>query len=576
MSAQEEDTQLSAIDSLYRISSLVNTTDEPKAALNIILRELVSSLKATSASIVLINPDTNQLEMEAYYGLPHDTEKTSLSIGEGITGWVALHGKPLLIHDVHQEPRYVSVKDSIRSELAVPMQTEGAQVGQINAQEKFTVGVINVDSEVVGAFDEQDLKLLTLLTNEATRVISRLWLIDQLKAKAHQLESLIDIGHQLVRKLELEEVLDAVTQKARALMQCRFCAIFLYEPSTQKLKLASLAGENGKISYEETLNLEDSALGVAIQRKKQIDILDIPFTEEHHFINLTQNEGLASLLATPIIYEDQAIGILNAYTTETHRFNNDEKKTLSLLATLGAVATQNAQLYSRIFSSEESLRKNERLTTLGLLAAEIAHEIRNPLTVIKLLFDSLGLDYEAGDARQHDAKLIVEKIKHLEQIVTNVLSFGKSNIELHSRCLLNNLIEETLLMLRLKLKQSRIELVYNPPRNSIYIDVHKAQIQQVLLNLMLNAEQAMPQGGVITISIQAEKGCASIQVTDTGSGVPEEIKNNIFEGFLTSKHDGTGLGLSISKRIMKQHRGDIQLLETSPKGATFEFTLPTL
>ena len=139
------------------------------------------------------------------------------------------------------------------------------------------------------------------------------------------------------------------------------------------------------------------------------------------------------MLATPIVFNNEVIGLLNAYTTHQHRFNNDEKKVFATLAQLGAIAIQNARLYARIFSSEESLRQNEKLTTLGMLAAEIANEIRNPLTVIKLLFESLELQFEPNDDRQTDVAVIGEKINHLEAIVSRVLDFGRNGQNMHSR-----------------------------------------------------------------------------------------------------------------------------------------------
>lgn len=576
MSQSDEPTQ-SVIDALYRIASAVNKTEDPHEALNLILNEVVDCMNATSASIALINPDSNKLEIEAFSGLPLNINEFMLSIGQGITGWVALHGKPLLVHDVNEEQRYIKVKDSIRSEMAVPMQIETINV---ESDQLLTIGVVNVDSETVGAFDEQDLKLLTLITNEATRVVNRIWLINHLKDKANQLESIINIGQQLVKKLELQEVIDSITQQAQSLMNCRLCAFYLVNEDRQSLRLYSLAGPSGKLEYEEKLLLEESSVGVVVQRNKQVAIFDLPLTEEHHFTQLAQSENLSSLLSTPITFENVVVGVLNAYTDKPHRFNNDERKIFATLASMGAVAIQNSRLYSRVFASEESLRKNERLTTLGLLAAEIAHEIRNPLTVIKLLFDSLELNFDTTDARNQDVEVIREKIKHLEEIVGNVLNFGKSNVELHSRWALHNLIEDTLRLVRLKLNQSKIEIHYHPPEKPMWVEVHKGQIQQVILNLIINSMQAMPEGGSITIHVSSDNHetapHALVTVQDTGTGIPQKISDQIFDSFLTSKRDGTGLGLSISKQIMKQHRGNISLLESSSEGTTFELKLPAV
>jgi len=412
---QTPESEMAVIDSLYHISSLVANTDEPKVALKFILHEIVRVLNPSSASISLINPDNKRLELEVSHGLPPNWTNMELALGQGITGWTALHGRPIIVPDVREEPRYISVRKDVRSEMAVPMEDRGV-----------IIGVVNVDSEEVGAFDEDSLKILTLLTNEAARGISRLWLIQQLRTKANQLESLINMGQGLVGQLDIDEILEGLAREGRQLLDCHYCALFLIVPGKKELKLHKMFGRDTTIEEPVVIPINNSAISAAIHRKKQVEVSDLAFTEENDFIHVIKNERLASMLSTPIVFGDEVIGVLNAYTLEKHRFNNDEKKVFAALASLGAIAIQNARLYSRVFTSEDSLRRNEKLTTLGMLAAEIAHEIRNPLTVIKLLFDSLDLEFPPGDARQTDVDVIGEKLDHLEDIVGRVLSFGRS------------------------------------------------------------------------------------------------------------------------------------------------------
>ena len=280
------------------------------------------------------------------------------------------------------------------------------------------------------------------------------------------------------------------------------------------------------------------------------------------------------MLASPIIFGEEVIGTLIAYTKQSHRFNNEEKKVFHTLAEIGAIAIQNARLYSRIFASEESLRRNEKLTTLGMLAAEIAHEIRNPLTVIKLLFESLDLQFAGHDPRHTDVQVIGEKLDQLEEIVERVLSFGRTRTGMHTRQDINDMVGDTLKLVRLKLHQQKIDIHFEQPSQKIFVDVNKGQILQVMLNLVLNATQAMPDGGCIRIETSADDTAAYLRISDDGSGIPESIQNDIFESFLTDRPDGTGLGLSISKRILRAHRGDIELVHSSPEGTTFRFWLP--
>lgn len=560
---ETRDTEQTAIDSLYRISSLVSDTDEPKVALSLILDEVVRVLQPSSASISLVNPDTKVLELEASYGLPEDWQDLALALGQGITGWAALHGRALIVRDVHEEPRYISVRPQIRSEMAVPMEDQG-----------MIIGVVNVDSEEIGAYDESSLKILTLLTNEATRVVSRLWLIKQLRTKANQLESLVIMSQQLAGEIDSDVLMEALARQAHHLIAGEGSALFLLSPDQKELLLHSFI--SGEVLSKESaaIPLAGSALGAVIHRKKQVEVHDLNFTEENEFLAIIQREGFISMLASPILFGEEAIGVIIAYTKQSHRFNNEEKKVFQTLAEIGAIAIQNARLYSRIFASEESLRRNDKLTTLGMLAAEIAHEIRNPLTVIKLLFDSLDLRFAGEDPRHTDVQVIGEKLDQLEEIVERVLSFGRTRTGMHTRQEFNAMVGDTFKLVRLKLHQQKIDLHFEPAAEKIFVDVNKGQILQVMLNLVLNATQAMPGGGIIRIETSAYEDAAHLTITDNGSGIPEAIQGDIFESFLTDRPDGTGLGLSISKRILRAHRGDIELAQSSHQGTTFRFWLP--
>ncbi len=566
MTAGKKEDRL-VVDSLYRISSLVSDTEDPREALEIIIDEIMRILPAQSAAIELLNPDTNLLEIEVFRGFPDHSKEMQLRLGQGVTGWVALHGRALVVPDVSKDPRYIPVKPEIRSEMAVPMIGSGGNI----------VGVVNVDSEKADAFSESDLKALTLLTNEAGRVVNRIWLIQKLKEKADQLESLIKTAQSIVKKREVDELLSSITEEARALMRCRLCAVFLLDENTESLVLRALAGAPLK-ENRERLALSESVIGTVIQRNKIIEVHDLPRTEEHHFVRLTQRENLVSMLSCPVVYENKVIGVLNAYTDRHHRFNNEERRVFQTIAGLGAVAIQNARLYSRIFQTEETLRRNDRLTTLGLLSAEIAHEIRNPLTVIRLLFESLGLDFPAEDMRAKDVEIIGEKLDQLEGIVSRVLSFGKSREDMRIGCDLRSLVEDTFHLVRLKLQQSRIEVALTIPRERAFtVEVSKGQIQQAILNLVINAMQAMPDGGRIEAVLEATDDpapAALLSLSDTGPGIPEALRGKIFDSFLTGYGAGTGLGLAIVKRILKSHGGDIEMAETGPGGTLMRLRLP--
>lgn len=552
-----------AVDALYRISSLSGSEKNPLEALEGILDEVIGLFGASSASISLINADSDKLLIEVERGLSKESKGFELPIGVGITGWVALYGEPFLSGNVLKEEKYFQIDDRIKSEMAAPL-IEGGR----------TVGALNVDAIQENAFSESDLRLLVLMAKEASRVLENMWMIQQLRRKAEQLQTLVLVGQDMAGKRDIQEVLRTITREALLLLDCKLSAFFIYSAEEDLLHLHSLQDREGSRSMKESLRPSDSILGTSLRGFRQVQTRDLLRTEEHHFVSLIREEKLHSMLVTPVVYEEDAIGVLSLYVDRPHRFNDDEKLIARALADLGAIAVQNTRLYGRVFDSEESLRKSERLTTLGTLAAEIAHEIRNPLMVISLLFDSLDLEHAQDEQKNKDLSVIREKLDHLEQIAGRILDFGKSREAFRKTFSLHEIIQDAAVLVRLKLEQSQVTLQINENDQNILVYVDKGQIQQVLLNLMLNALVVMGNGGEIILELGRVGDRAQVFVKDTGSGIPFDLQERIFDSFLTGSTDGTGLGLSISKRILRAHDGDLELVESGQNGTTFRISLP--
>lgn len=555
------------LPALYQLASLTVQADDPEVALRTMLDLCVRTFRADGGSIGLLSPDTGRLETEVQVGATVSTDQSGLKLGHGITGWCVLNRRALLVPDVSTEPRYIAVRSSAQCEMAAPM-----------LDDDTVVGVIDLESDRIGGFTPEDLAALELFAHEAARVMQRLWQVQHLQIKARQLESLITAGQSLVTKLEQQELFDTLTREARSMLAARACALYLYQADDNAVQFASLTGAVIAPMPAVSLPLESCMVASAIHTRRAVMFTDVQTPDFRELADLPQDPMLTSVLATPMIFEGEVLGVLAVFTERVHRFDNDEKRVCAALASLGAVALQNARLYARVFQTEDALRKNERLTTLGLLAAEIAHEIRNPLTVLKLLHGGLGLDFPEDDPRRTDMRVIGEKLDQLEAIVGRVLSFAKAPSSLHSRWSLTEIIEDTLVLVRLKLAQSKVALRFEAPSRTLFVDAHKGQIQQVLLNLILNATQAMPEGGTIAITVTSEPRTPAhvvhVDLADTGHGIPEGVRDRIFDSFLSGRPDGTGLGLAIAKRILLSHHGDIVLLHTSPAGTTMRITLP--
>ena len=438
-----------AIDALYRISTLSGKHLNPVRALEAILDEVMQVFSANSVSISLLNASSDTLLIEVQRGLPEKSRGFELPVGVGITGWVAAHGQPLLCPDVSQSEKYFQLDERVNAEMAAPL-TEGGR----------TVGALNVDSCELGAFDEEDLRILVLMANEASRVLENMWMIQQLRRKADQLQSLVLLSQDISGTRKFDEVLNTISREGILLLGCRLSAFFLYDKKDDLLHLQSLQDENGPREYQEVLKPGDSLLGSALRGHRQVQTRDLLRTEEHHFVDLIRSENLVSMLVTPVIFEDVPIGLITHYIDRPHRFHDDERMIARALADLGAIAIENARLYGRVFDSEESMRKSERLTTLGTIAAEIAHEIRNPLMVVRLLFDSLKLGEDEEQEKGKDLSVIREKLNHLEQIAGRILEFGKSRESFRKVIRLKEILEDAVLLVRLKLEQSRINLTW--------------------------------------------------------------------------------------------------------------------
>jgi signal transduction histidine kinase len=553
-------------ESLYRISTIIHRAENALAAIGMFAEELESRFDVSYLAVVLVNPDSEDIEFEFTRGSGlDDRPRGSAAPSPSVARWSAFYGKTLRIPEFSREHRFLL--DNTPSEMAAPL------TGRTSP-----IGAALLATEQTGGFTRKEERSFARIAREASWVIEKIWEIEQLQRQSAQLESLISMGQRLVSTRELNDLLQSITVDARTIMGCRLCALFLLQEDGRMLDLQAIDGSVHTDPYRERVSLQDSAIGTAIARRKEIEVSDLARSEDHHFVAMVRREGLVSLLSAPIYIENESIGVLNAYTDGRHRFSNHEKNVLNALASLSAVAIQNARLYGRVFQSEGILRDNERLTTLGLLTAEIAHEIRNPLTVIRLLFDALDLDFDEGDARRKDAEVIIEEITRLGKIVDRVLSFGKQGEGIHTRLELNALIDDTFHLMRLKLDQSRIRAEIIPSKRPLPLEGSKGQLQQVILNLVINAMQAMPEGGEIRIETAPTGKDAGdralFTITDTGLGVPEQIQHSIFDSFLSGYSEGSGLGLAIAKRILNSHRGDIELLHTSKDGTTVQFWLP--
>lgn len=563
--------RLHRLELLQRVSSVIHSTLDPQEAFQHIVHEMVTSLEAGSGSLVLVNPTNHVLEILAAEGLPESTLQLQLDLGEGLTGWVARTGMPARVGDVENDSRYVAVRKEIRSELVVPLEVDGE-----------VRGVLNVDAEEMDAFSAEDQAWLEQLAQQAARVVQNTWLYEQIRHKARLFESLIHVSQTISSTLNLDDALNAVAKEGCSLMGSKICALQLLDESGQWLELRACYGANEAYLNKPPVEASESLLGFVVRRKKPVQVENVQTSSRYQQVDIAREEGLVSLLSVPLQFGDEAIGLISVYTGEPHTFSNEEIRILAALADLSAIAIEKARLYERIVDVEEQLRQSEKLSALGLLAAEVAHEIRNPLTVVKMLFHSLDLNFPREDPRSEDVRIMGEKMELLNKIVEQILDFARSTEPRPEPVNVNHIIEDLGLLTRHKLSNQGIKLSRELQADLPEIMADAVQLEQVFLNLTLNAVEAMPEGGNLSIITRLESmsdenpvGCVTVEFIDTGVGMPQEQADHAFTSLLaTTKARGTGLGLALVGRIVESHRGSIRIESRVGEGTAITIQLP--
>jgi signal transduction histidine kinase len=560
------------LNMLYQVGNVIHSTLEPQEALQLILDEAVRLVSATSGSTVLLNPMNGLLEIHASKGLPPGAGNLKLRLGEGVTGWVARTGQPARVGDVTRDPRYVMVRPEVRSELAVPLEVNGE-----------VRGVLNVDSDRLEAFNAQDQELLEALAAQAAKVIHHTWLYEQLRLKVSLFESLASVSQAINSALNLDDALKVITREACVLMRVKMCSLVLLDETRQWLDLRASCGAGPAYLNKPRLSVEESLVGSVVRRRKPLQVENAQNSSRYQSVGTARREGLVALLSVPLLFAGEAIGALSVYTGRPYVFSNEEIRILSALADLSAIAIERARLHERVVDVEEQLRRNEKLSALGLLAAEVAHEIRNPLTVMKMLYHSLDLRFSAGDPRAKDASVIGEKIEHLNKIVEQILNFARDTEPQLASVNLNELIDELGLLVRHKLKNQNVLFVPRLQPTLPPVLGEATQLEQAFLNLILNAAEAMPQGGTLTITTRPvhlprrsqRPAWVAVEFKDTGQGMSAEQRRRAFTSVLrTTKPRGTGLGLAIVGRVVETHRGKVKIRSRPGQGTTVAILLP--
>jgi PAS domain S-box-containing protein len=314
------------------------------------------------------------------------------------------------------------------------------------------------------------------------------------------------------------------------------------------------------------------------------------------------NPQLENLLAIPrrealrrrlqdVLPQDLVVEIASRATTDRvsgiYKFhlNTPSGRRLVINASIAPLVGKNGARLGRLIlldditqrvRLEEQMVQTEKLTSLGLLAAGVAHEVNTPLAVISNYIQMLAKQIPAGDPRQKTIERIVKQTFRASEIVNNLLNFSRTGAAEFVEVDLNSVLEETLTLVQHPFKTAQVNVIKNYTEKLPPVLGSITRLQQVFLNLFMNARDAMPSGGMLEVRTGAHNGSVAVEVTDTGSGIPAEHLHRIFDPFFTTKATGrgTGLGLSVSYGIIKEHAGKVDVRSTPGKGTSFRLEFP--
>jgi len=309
--------------------------------------------------------------------------------------------------------------------------------------------------------------------------------------------------------------------------------------------------------------------------------------------------NIKSFAAVPLRARDRVKGVVTADNLLTNRLISPDKlRSLVTFANHVGLAIENAEMYDRLkdfnrelekeiavktktlLKAQDELIRRERLAALGELSAGIAHEIRNPLTSIKILINSLVSELPERLRKSEDVAVINGEIERLNSIITQFLEYARPAEPVFEQVNVKEVISQTISLVSARVKARKVEMSLHLPDHDVAVHGDPRQLKQVFLNIILNAVQSMDGGGTLTVELRHSPGggknldTASIIMKDTGAGIAPENLKKLFTPFFSTKKDGVGLGLSIAQSIVLKHNGTIGVESEPGKGTAFTIQLP--
>jgi signal transduction histidine kinase/DNA-binding response OmpR family regulator len=543
--------------------------------------ELVRTRLSVDVVRIWLQESPGEYRLHAQAGLAEKppTDRRRFGPGEGIVGWVMEHLTPLLLPDLQVDPR-LQERDWAKAEgllslVAVPLLLDD-----------IPVGVLVAVSRTRREFQPEETALAEALATSAAVAIRNARLHEETELRLRHTEALVAISQVIGSTLDLSEVLRRTTREMVRALGADLGVAWLVNPTRDRF-VPRVGYHIPKEVFENapdmTLSLDDpffARTGGLREPVYSSDSASEPWAD----VGIARRIPHRSLLVQPMFWKDQLIGAFTVvWVREPHRFTPEELRLVEGIALQGAVAVENSRLYEgvkqqmfELKQTQAQLVQSTKLAAIGELAANVAHEINNPLTTVLGFASFIAERLPEGDPTREELNLIQEEAARARDIVRDLLQFSRQRDFMPESADLNVVLDQVVGMVRRQgaLGMIAVNTDYAPELPSVQIDI--SRIKQVFLNIINNAVYVMPNGGELTISTSPAEHGVTVAIRDTGPGIAPEHLDRIFDPFFTTKPEvsGTGLGLSVSLGIVQSHGGSIDVQSEVGKGTTFTVMLP--